>query len=170
MKGYDRLFGSGPRGIVISVALFALAWIMAGRLGGVPLLESDMLRWTVFAGSLLAAAAVAVWSFKSLPVASRGLVLITSGPYRYVRHPLYAALVSCFNWGLAVLLNNWIFLLWAAAVQGVWHWTIRREEKLMSQAFPRRYPGYCRMTPRFFPSLRSLSVLRRSSSVPPGEA
>ena len=104
MNTYDRLFRSGPRGIGISLALFAIAWTAKDQLGWPAIIDSDLLRWTVFATSLMAAAGLAAWSFKSLPMASRGVILVTRGPYRYVRHPLYAALLSCFNLGLAVLL------------------------------------------------------------------
>ena len=157
MNTYDRRFGSGPRGIGISLALFAIAWRAKAHLGWPAIIDSDVLRWTVFATSLIAAAGLAAWSFMSLPIASRGVILVTRGPYRYVRHPLYAALLSCFNLGLAVLLNNWIYLLWVAALHGVWHRIIRREEKLMTQAFPEQYPDYCRTTGRFFPRIPLLS-------------
>ena len=106
MNTYDRLFGSGPGGIGVSLALFAMAWRLEARLGLPAIIDSDVLRWTVFAARLMAAVGLAAWSFKSLPMGSRGVLLVTSGPYRYVRHPLYAALLSCFNLGLAVLLNS----------------------------------------------------------------
>jgi len=154
MNTYDRLFGSGPRGIGFSLSLFALAWRLESSLGWPTIVDSDVVRWTVFTASIMAAAALAAWAFKSLPTASRGVILVTSGPYKYMRHPLYAALLSSFNWGLSVLLNNWIYLAWAVALHGVWHWNIQSEEKQMNQAFPAEYPDYCRTTGRFFPRIR----------------
>ena len=97
-----------------------------------------------------------MWSVKSLPPAARGKDLVTTGPFRYLRHPLYAALLSCFNFGLAVILNNWIYIVWAVLLHGVWHWNIRSEEELMNQAFPKDYPEYCKVTGRFIPRISSL--------------
>ena len=83
MNTYDRLFGSGPGGIGVSLALFAMAWRLEAHLGWPAIIDSDVLRWTVFAARLMAAVGLAAWSFKSLPMASRGVLLVTSGPYRY---------------------------------------------------------------------------------------
>jgi len=157
MNTYDRLFGSGPRGFAVCLALFAMAWRLEARLGWPAITDNKVLPWVAFTASLITAAGLAAWSFRSLPVAARGVVLATSGPYRYVRHPLYASLLSCFNLGLAALLNDWIYFLWVAALHGVWQWVIRREEQLMCQAFPEQYPDYCRTTGRFFPRIPSLS-------------
>ena len=41
-------------------------------------------------------------------VRDRGVRLVTTGAYRYFRHPVYATLLACFDFGLAILL---IFVL-----------------------------------------------------------
>jgi protein-S-isoprenylcysteine O-methyltransferase Ste14 len=155
MNRYDRTFGAGPRGLIISLGLFVLTWRLESVVGLPGITDNVRLRQAVFWISIVVSAALAVWSFQSLPAAARGRELVTTGPYRYLRHPLYACLLSSFNFGLAVLLNNWIYLLWALSLHGLWHWTIRREEKLMTQAFPDTYPAYCRTTGRFLPKLFS---------------
>jgi protein-S-isoprenylcysteine O-methyltransferase len=153
MNTYDRLFGTGPRGLLISIVLLALAWRLESVAGLSSIIDSDVARWGVFGLSVLGAAGLAAWSFKSLAPADRGVRLVTRGAYRYFRHPLYATLLSSFDFGLAVLLNNWIYVIWALALHGVWHWNIRKEEALMMQAFPEQYPDYCRTTGRFVPRL-----------------
>jgi protein-S-isoprenylcysteine O-methyltransferase Ste14 len=153
MNTYDRLFGAGPRGLLISAVLLILAWRLESIVGLPRITDSDTLRWTVFGLSVLGAAALAAWSFKSLGPADRGVRLVTTGAYRYFRHPVYATLLSSFDFGLAILLNNWVYLIWALALHAVWHWNIRREEELMLQAFPEQYPAYCRSTGRFIPRL-----------------
>jgi len=164
MNTYERIFGAGPRGLLISLALLALAWQVETAIGLPDISDSHAVRWVVFGSSAVGTLLLAVWSARSLPPTARGRELVTAGPYRYVRHPVYAAFLSCFNWGLAVLLNNWIYVAWAVLVHGLWHWNIRSEEELMKGAFPNEYPEYCRSTGRFVPRLRSL---RRKPSVCP---
>ena len=156
MNTYERIFGAGPRGLLISLALLALTWQVETAFGLPGISDSQAVRWVAFGSSAVGTLLLAGWSAKSLPPATRGKELVTAGPYRYVRHPVYAAFLSCFNFGLAVFLNNWIYVAWAVLLHGVWHWNVRSEEKLMAAAFPDEYPEYCRSTGRFVPRLRSL--------------
>ena len=153
MNAYERIFGAGPRGLLISLALLALAWKLESFAGLPIIISSFFARWAVFMLTLVGAVFVVVWSIKSLPTTKRGKELITHGVYRYLRHPLYAAFVSCLNFGLAVLLNNWIYIIWAVVVHGIWHWNIEREEKLMRREFPTEYEEYCQITGRFIPRI-----------------
>ncbi len=155
MNTYERIFGAGPRGLVISLALLALAWQLESA-AGLPIITASYLaRWVVFVLSVVGAVFVIVWSLLSLPPATRGKELVTNGVYRYVRHPLYAAFLSGLNFGLAVLLNNWIYIIWAVLLHGVWHWNIESEEKLMRREFPSEYEEYCQITGRFIPRIGS---------------
>ena len=156
MNAYERIFGAGPRGLLISLALLALAWQVETAIGLPDISDSHAVRWVVFGSSAVGTLLLAAWSAKSLPPTARGRELVTAGPYRYVRHPVYAAFLSCFNFGLAVFLNNWIYVAWAVLLHGVWHWNVRSEEKLMATVFPEEYPEYCRSTGRFVPRLQSL--------------
>jgi len=153
MTSYERIYGAGPRGILLSVVLFVLAWKFETTLGLPSITDSDVARWVIFVSSVIGAVGLALWSIKSLPAAERGKKLITTGVYRYLRHPIYATFLSCFDFGLAVLLNNWIYLLWAVLLHGLWHWNIRSEEALMKREFPEEYDAYCALTGRFVPRL-----------------
>ena len=108
MNSYERIFGAGPRGSLISLALLAVAWQLESVVGLPSITASYFARWLVFVLTLIGTVLIVVWSLKSLPPATRGKELVTNGAYRYLRHPLYAAFLSCLNFGLAVLLNNWI--------------------------------------------------------------
>lgn len=166
MNTYERLFGAGPRGILISLALLALSWKLESVVGLPAITNSDWARWMIFGLATAGALALAIWSMKGLPPAERGTELVASGAYRYLRHPLYATLVSCFHFGLAVLLNNWIYLLWAILTYGMWHWNIRSEERLMRRAFPTEYEEYCKVTGRFIPRLESFRRRKPAQSDP----
>jgi len=155
MTTYERIFGAGPRGILLSIVLFALAWKLNAVIGLSAITNSIVSRWVIFLLSVIGAIGLALWSIKSLPPDKRGLNLATTGAYRYFRHPVYATLLSCFNFGLAMLLNSWIYILWAILVHGLWHWNIMSEEKLMRDAFPKEYDDYCAKTGRFIPRINS---------------
>jgi protein-S-isoprenylcysteine O-methyltransferase Ste14 len=73
--------------------------------------------------------------------------------FKYVRHPLYAAFLDFFDFGLAVLLNNWIYIIWAVLLHPVWHLLINKEEEDLKKIFPGEYEEYCKNTGRFIPRI-----------------
>ena len=97
--------------------------------------------------------ALIIWSVKSLPAAERGNKLCTTGAFKYVRHPLYAAFLSIFDFGLAIYLNSYIFILWAILLHPIWHYIVRYEERLMIDIFKEEYVDYQKKTGQFFPKL-----------------
>ena len=50
MNTYDRIFGTGPRGLLISLALLAVAWHLES-MAGLPSRELAVLRLMFFAGA-----------------------------------------------------------------------------------------------------------------------
>jgi len=153
MNTYQRIFGTGPRGTVISGALLGAALFLEPK-AGLPSVHGDpMAGGGSFAVSLALTVALVVWSVRSLPVEVRGKGLVDTGAFRYFRHPLYAAFLLFFNFGLAVYLDNWIYVVWAVAQYPVWHPNIRGEEAPMREAPPGEYEAYRESTGRFLPRL-----------------
>jgi protein-S-isoprenylcysteine O-methyltransferase Ste14 len=150
---YARIFGSGPLGAAASVALLAAAAWVAGRTPALALGLEPGLRVAVVAAGAVAAVALIVWSVRALPVGTRGRELVTAGPFRRVRHPLYAAFLSLFNPALGVALDHPAYLLWALALHPLWHRLIRPEEILMIGLFGDEYRRYAARTGRFLPRL-----------------
>jgi len=79
-----------------------------------------------------------------------GNVLITDGPYRWVRHPMYAGLMLLFI-ALALVSAFWPFLLLAALSIPMFHHTAGKEEALMAGRFGDAYRDYMKRTRRFLP-------------------
>jgi protein-S-isoprenylcysteine O-methyltransferase Ste14 len=79
--------------------------------------------------------------------------LVTHGPYRWVRHPLYAiALLELLCLGL--LASNWFLLLFPAIGVIVFRWVvIPREEENLIRAFGKRYEEYRDHTGALLPRL-----------------
>jgi len=75
--------------------------------------------------------------------------LVTSGPYRFVRHPIYSGILAA-GVGTAVALSWWwlvavglaaVYFLYAAVV----------EERFLTRQFPEAYPAYARSTKMLVP-------------------
>ena len=152
--GYARIFGSGPVGALASLLLLAAAALAAQRTPALALGLPEALRWALLGAGALVAIGIVVWSIRSLPVQDRGRRLAVAGPFRWVRHPLYAAFLSALNPALGLALDHPAYLVWAAALHPLWHWLIRPEERLLRGVFGEDYRRYAERTGRFFPRLR----------------
>jgi protein-S-isoprenylcysteine O-methyltransferase Ste14 len=63
--------------------------------------------------------------------------LVTGGPYRYIRHPIYAA-ICLFTWAGVAAHWSWSSALWGALILGSAVMRIYCEEPLVAA----RYPDY----------------------------
>ena len=89
-------------------------------------------------------------------------VLVTHGPYRWVRHSLYAAAMLAF-WSLSILAANWFMLAMAsAAFLGIAVLVIPREEAELIRKFGDAYRAYMLRTGRFTPRVRFSVWLKES--------
>jgi protein-S-isoprenylcysteine O-methyltransferase Ste14 len=148
-----RFFGSGPLGVVIGLPLLGLAYLLGRALGTPSISPNQDLLNLLFVASLVAAIGIIAGSVRALPAAKRARILCTSGPFRFVRHPLYAAFVSLANFGLALYLNNSVYLIWAVVMHPVMHRVVRSEERTMMELFGEEYREYASRTGRFFPRI-----------------
>ena len=113
-------------------------------------------------GSLLAVAGAALvirsraalgpaWSF--VPKADHDTGLVTSGPYRLVRHPIYLGFILLAV-GEALAFGSWpAFLIVLSGIVPTFAWRARAEEKLLSRAFGERYAVYQKQTKMIIPHL-----------------
>jgi protein-S-isoprenylcysteine O-methyltransferase Ste14 len=154
MNNFERIFGSGPKGLFFSIVLLFLLYLIKKALH-IPDIFPDhyALRFVLFILLTMVSVIIIIWSIISLNPKLRGKKLITTGALRYFRHPLYAAFLSFFNFGLAILLNNWVFIAWAIILHPIWHLLITKEENALKSIFPNEYDNYCKKTGRFFPRL-----------------
>jgi protein-S-isoprenylcysteine O-methyltransferase Ste14 len=75
--------------------------------------------------------------------------LVTSGPYRLVRHPIYSGIIVA-GVGTAVALGWW-WLVPVALAATYFLYAATVEERFMSEEFPDAYPAYKRSTKRLVP-------------------
>lgn len=84
---------------------------------------------------------------------AEGHQLVTSGPYRWVRHPMYTAFFLAAL-GMFLLSANGLFsLVHVAAVVGMYLARVSGEEAMMIERFGDVYRGYMARTGRLLPRL-----------------
>jgi protein-S-isoprenylcysteine O-methyltransferase Ste14 len=113
-------------------------------------------------GSLLAVAGAALvlrsraalgpaWSF--VPKAGQEPGLVTTGPYRLVRHPIYLGL-ALLAMGEALAFSSWpAFWIVLSGIVPTFAWRVRAEEILLSRTFGKRYALYQQHTKIIIPYL-----------------
>jgi protein-S-isoprenylcysteine O-methyltransferase Ste14 len=75
--------------------------------------------------------------------------LVTTGPYRYVRHPIYSGLLLAVL-GTALATN--LYWLIAFVLSGAYFiYSARLEEGILTSSFPSAYPGYQARTKMLIP-------------------
>ena len=80
--------------------------------------------------------------------------LCIGGPFKYFRHPMYAAWITFISFGAAFLLNSWVYIIWAMLLHPVWHRLVTKEEQLMVELFANDYIDYSKHVGRFIPRIR----------------
>ena len=77
--------------------------------------------------------------------------LIMSGPYKYIRHPMYAS-VYLTSVGFLILTANWLLgVLLLAPFTILYISRIRSEEQMMLEKFGEKYQEYMKKSGRLFP-------------------
>jgi protein-S-isoprenylcysteine O-methyltransferase Ste14 len=79
-----------------------------------------------------------------------GHELVTSGPYRFVRHPIYTGIL--LTWFGAGLVNTIYFVLFVL-VALIFFSRIPKEEASMMGLFPNQYPAYRATTKALIPGV-----------------
>lgn len=127
------------------------------RWASLPLHQS--IRWMGGAGGV-GCAVLMYWTLNHLGknltdtvVTRKHATLVTSGPYRWVRHPFYvtAALLMTF---VTVLTANWLIGVTSLTVLALLAVRTPKEEQLLVARFGQQYRDYMERTGKFVPRLR----------------
>lgn len=82
----------------------------------------------------------------------QGHELVTRGPYRWVRHPIYTGILLAIV-GSILAMGAWLGLLALALVGGGFWFKLRHEERWMRQQFGETYVAYMQRTKALIPGV-----------------
>lgn len=141
-----------------AAALLALLGVFRG-LGRFDPGSAGPLLETVGGVLLLAGVLFRFWAIRSLGRqmdfdirVKEGHRLVTHGPYRLVRHPIYFASLATWS-GAGLLLASWPLLAWVAVLTPVYYLRARAEETLLEAHLP-EYADFRRRVPMLVPRLQ----------------
>lgn len=80
-------------------------------------------------------------------------VIVTSGPYSRVRHPMYTVLLT-FSMGMAMISANLLLIGFSIMLVVPFQFLTRQEEQMLLDGLGEDYKLYMERTGRFFPRLR----------------
>ena len=93
-----------------------------------------------------------VWTVKHLVRAIKTRELVQSGPYKYIRHPMYVFIyIILIGAGMLWFSLTWFVIL--LLFTPVWYWIGRKEEEQMVEITDGEYQDYKERTGMFFPKL-----------------
>jgi protein-S-isoprenylcysteine O-methyltransferase Ste14 len=163
-RGQAKMRASQDRGdrapLVANLTAFGLLFLSLLIFSNIPAGFTALLL--ALSGSLLALAGAALvvichaqlgaaWSF--VPKADQSTGLITTGPYRLVRHPIYLG-VALLALGEAFAFGNCPgFFIALSGIVPTLAWRARTEEKLLSRTFGESYELYRQRTKMIVPHL-----------------
>lgn len=137
----------------ISTAAYLLA---PGSVRWAALPLPEWLRW-VGAGSGLLGSALMYWTMSSLGknltdtvVTRRDATLVTTGPYRWVRHPFYVT-AAILMASVTLLTASWLIGVCSLVILTLLAIRTPKEEQMLIARFGEGYREYMRRTGRFWP-------------------
>jgi protein-S-isoprenylcysteine O-methyltransferase Ste14 len=177
ISGYFRRKADRDTGEKVSWKDEGIAMIFVLRLGGLllwlsmlgyliypPLLawsKVDLLTWMRWLGVGMGSTCVVLiyWMFSSIgtgitpTVATRSThKLSTSGPYRWIRHPLYS-FGTLFFLSFALMADSWFIAAMAALALVLLSIRLPNEEAHLIEKFGDEYREYIKRTGRYLPKL-----------------
>jgi protein-S-isoprenylcysteine O-methyltransferase Ste14 len=135
---WDRVF-------FVVIEAFFLLWLVLLPLDAIRFHWSRMPGWLHLVGAVLLMASFYLFflTFRENPYLSpavrvqtdRGQTVISTGPYHYVRHPMYAAVIP-FMVGTTLLLGSWYGLLFGLILIAAIAFRAVREERVLRAELP----------------------------------
>ena len=146
------------------VGLWIILPLLVALRGGLPVVLRPMVQWPMVSwiASIMAAGAfVATWvcwrrmgkSWRMGINPAEKTQLIVSGPYAYVRHPIYG-LSSVLMLATVAAVSSPAMIVVAMAHLALLQWEARREENHLSRLHGQAYVDYAARTGRFIPICR----------------
>lgn len=151
-----EVLGCLPQALLGNFVVGALALTLGIALGGPKIYIEQGSATYIFCILLVVYLAITWWSIFALAKLKGNLV--TGGPYRFVRHPMYAAIIFILNPALAIVFRSWWLMLAVLPIYFIWRACAKKEEKQIKEKFP-NYFEYRRRVWMFFPNLAHINKI-----------
>jgi len=146
--------------LIIEAGLFAL-YVPLKLLRSGPRIETGLISWLAIPLWLIGGLVILAcfWSFtftgRGTPVPTDPpKELVITGPYRYVRNPIYVGVLLIFL-GHFLWFGYWALLIYTvSALIGVHFFVSLYEEPTLKRKFGTTYEEYLRRVPRWIPKVR----------------
>ena len=154
-EGWALLLGIRLTALVLFVMIGRWAWnpdllVVAA----VPVPEIG--QWLGVA-LMIGSAAWLMWMYRTLGsnitdtvVTRREAHFVRTGPYQFVRNPMYVGLLALFV-GVGIAVGNWLLPLMGGVIFTLLAIRTRTEERYLLERFPDQYGQYMREVGRFWP-------------------
>lgn len=153
MSSYFRVFGTGPIGFAVTGISWYLAFLIE-KISGVPPIEiTPLLKDILVIFFVIDIVYMIGGSLLVLMPLKRGLSVVEKGPYRFVRHPIYAAILYSGTGLMAIYTSSWFLILSVIPLSIFWSWLVQKEEAFMLEKFGDVYENYMKNTGQFFPKI-----------------
>ena len=147
--------------------LLVTFWLIFSERAGVGFLGRRFvptLHWIVYLGFILTLCglALAIWARRHLSRYWSDMVgiqsghqLICTGPYAYIRHPIYSGVLLAIA-GTVVMLGEWRGLLAFVLQFSSWAVKAKKEEKLLAGHFGEQFAEHLQRTGFLLPRFRAI--------------
>lgn len=165
VKGVGQYILFNEKQEKIFFRLFALAYILLPLYFLTPWVDFAQMSapiWLRWGGVVITCMGIALfgWTHQVLGLnwtavlaLSEKQELVTSGPYRHIRHPMYTAFFV-IGLGFLFLSSNWLVgLIYIGTLSLMYIGRVPAEEKMMTDRFGDRYREYMQQTGRIVPRL-----------------
>lgn len=162
-----------PRGIAYTLVderrerwlfrAFAMAYLAISAYAITPWMDAARIAlpdWSRWLGGVVLCVGIGLFSWAHATIGrnwtavlalSAGHEMVTSGPYRHVRHPMYAAFFI-IGLGFSQISANWLVgALYLGTLVPMYVLRVSAEEQMMARRFGDRYRQYMEATGRLLP-------------------
>jgi protein-S-isoprenylcysteine O-methyltransferase Ste14 len=147
-----------PRKLRVPPAIPVAAWLLSWGLGRIWPIHVPWPAWTRWLGWLLLMAPFSIGSWAAATFRRHQTVLnpqghttaiVTEGPFRYSRNPMYLTLLLAYVGGMLAFHLPWAAILLVPVFLTLQYGVIVREERYLQAAFGEQYAAYQRRVRRW---------------------
>ena len=153
---YRQIFGVGPVGVCATIIVWMVFYFAGEGLSIPKMAIHPVLRGGMLFIFLIDAVYLLGGGITALVRNGWGIKLVTTGPYQFIRHPIYSVLIYSATGALALWLYSWLLLASVIPLSLFWSWLVQKEERYMLERFGAAYRAYMERTGQFFPSMKAL--------------